>query len=238
MTLQEKARKKLTTMSKVYIGVGHGGSDPGAVANGLQEKTVNLAISLACEAELERHGVTVKLSRSTDVKETVAEKVKECNAWGADLCVEIHNNAGGGKGHEVYRHRLGGKSLTLANNISKELLAIGQEAHGQPVKTRLMNNGMDYFGMIRDTKAPAVLVECAFLDSVDHKDIDTPAEQEKFGKAIARGVLKTLGITAKAETSTLYRVQVGAFRSKANAEGLQKELIKKGYTAIIKAESE
>jgi len=225
-------------MARVYIGVGHGGSDPGAVANNLKEKAVNLAISLACGEELQRHGVTVMLSRETDVTETVNEKVKECNAFGADLCVEIHNNAGGGIGHEVYYHHFGGKSLTLAKNISNAILAIGQKAHGAPVKTKLMANGKDYFGMIRDTIAPAVLVECAFLDSKDHEKVDTAAEQKQFGVVIAHGVLKTLGIAVKPAATVqtqgkLYRVQVGAFTVKANAEAMKKELEAKGYNPFI-----
>ena len=44
---------------KVYIGIGHGGSDPGAVANGVKEKNANLVIGMACAEELERHGVEV-----------------------------------------------------------------------------------------------------------------------------------------------------------------------------------
>ena len=52
---------------KVYIGVGHGGSDPGAVASGFKEKDLNLAIALACKEELARHGVETKIGRSKDV---------------------------------------------------------------------------------------------------------------------------------------------------------------------------
>ena len=36
-------------MKKVFIAVGHGGRDPGAVANGFQEKNLNLSIALACK---------------------------------------------------------------------------------------------------------------------------------------------------------------------------------------------
>ena len=48
---------------KVFLGVGHGGSDPGAVANNTKEKDLNLSIALACRDELVRHGVSVKMSR-------------------------------------------------------------------------------------------------------------------------------------------------------------------------------
>ena len=53
-------------MVKVFLSAGHGGSDPGAVANGLYEKTINLNILLACKSELERHGIKVVCSRIKD----------------------------------------------------------------------------------------------------------------------------------------------------------------------------
>ena len=83
---------------KVFIGVGHGGSDPGAVANNTKEKDLNLSIAIACRDELKRHGVTVKMSRSKDENDTLSEEIAECNAFSPDLAVDIHNNAGGGDG--------------------------------------------------------------------------------------------------------------------------------------------
>ena len=56
-------------MSKIFIGVGHGGGDPGAVGNGLKEKDVNLSIALHLRDELKRHGVTVGISRTVDAGE-------------------------------------------------------------------------------------------------------------------------------------------------------------------------
>ena len=79
---------------KVFLGVGHGGSDPGAVANTTKEKDLNLSIALACRDELIRHGVSVKMSREKDENDPIGEEVKECNAYGPDLAVDIHNNAG------------------------------------------------------------------------------------------------------------------------------------------------
>ena len=59
---------------KVFLGIGHGGSDPGAVANGFEEKDLNLAIGLACRGELERHGVQVLMSRTKDENDPLAEE--------------------------------------------------------------------------------------------------------------------------------------------------------------------
>lgn len=220
---------------KVFIAPGHGGSDPGAVANGLKEKDLNLSISLACQQELVHHGVSVCMSRSVDEGESLTEQCNECNKFAPDLAVNIHNNAGGGDGIEVFHHHGGGTGKTLANNILAEVVKIGQNSRG--AKTRKDSRGYDWYGFIRDTKAPAVIVECAFVDNKkDIAIIDTAAEQKAMGVAIAKGVLKTLGIAWKepvVETGKIHRVQVGAFRDRSKAEDLVKKLKTDGYDAII-----
>ena len=152
---------------KVFIGVGHGGADNGAVANGLKEDNLNLAIALACRDELIRHGVKVGMSRTKDEADTLADEIKECNAFGPDYAIEIHNNAGGGDGVEIYHHYGGGKGKTLAQNILNEIVAIGQNSRGLKIKKN--NQGKDWYGWIRQTSAPACLIECAFVDN--KKDI-------------------------------------------------------------------
>lgn len=185
---------------KVFIGVGHGGSDPGAVAFGREEADLNLVIALKCKDELERHGVSVKMSRTKDENDTLDEEIRECNAFNPDLAIDIHNNAGGGDGAEAFYHYGGGLSKTLAVNVLDEIAKIGQNSRG--AKTKMWGE-VDYFGFIRETKAPAVIVECAFVDNAtDIKIIDTTAEQQAMGVAVAKGILKTLGITYKAESTS------------------------------------
>ena len=219
-------------MSKVFIAAGHGGSDPGAVANGLKEKDLNLSISLACQAELERHGVKVKMSRVKDETESVNEQVKECNAFAPDLAVNVHNNAGGGDGAEVFHSINGGTGKALAENILSEIVKIGQNSRG--VKTRKNSSGTDYYGFIRSTNAPAVIVECAFMDSKDIQILDTEAEQIAMGKAIARGCLKTLGIECKKESEgTTVNIELNVLKKGSKGEqvkALQRLLHSMGYS--------
>ena len=219
---------------KVFIGVGHGGSDSGAVANGFNEKDLNLSIALACKAELERHGVSVRMSRTKDENDPVSQEITECNSFSPDLAVDIHNNAGGGDGAEVFHSVLCGTSLTLAANIISEIKKAGQNSRG--IKTKRNSNGADYYGFIRETKAPAVIVECAFVDNKkDIQILDTKAEQTAMGVAIAKGILKTLGVYAAEQTAPakLYRVQVGAYSARENAEAMAKKLKAAGFEAII-----
>lgn len=201
---------------KVFLGVGHGGSDPGAVGNGFKEKDLNLSIAKACCDELKRHGVDVKMSRTKDENDDVTERIKECNAFNPDLALDIHNNAGGGDGAEVYYYSGGGKSKTMANNVLAEIVKIGQNSRGAKVKKN--SSGQDYFAFIRETNPPAVIVECAFVDNkTDIAIIDTVAEQKKMGVAIAKGVLKTLGIAYKQEPKTL---ETNGFRYGDNSVGV------------------
>lgn len=217
---------------KVFLGVGHGGSDPGAVANNTKEKDLNLSIALACRDVLERHGVSVKMSRTKDENDTLSEEIRECNSFAPDLAIDIHNNAGGGDGAEVFYHYGGGKSKTLADNILAEIVKVGQNSRG--AKTRKNSNGKDYYGFIRETSAPAVIVECAFVDNAsDLKILATESQKKSMGEAIAKGVLKSLGIEAQADKSTLYRVQVGAYLLRSNAEAMHKKLKAIGFDAFI-----
>ena len=224
---------------KVFIAAGHGGSDPGAVANGFKEKDLNLAISLACQTELERHGVSVRMSRTKDENETLTQQVNECNAFAPDVAVNIHNNAGGGDGAEAFHSVVGGTGKKLAVNILDEVVKIGQNSRG--AKTRKNSSGGDYYGFIRQTACPAVIVECAFVDNKkDIEIVDTKAEQAAFGVAIAKGVLKTLGIAYKEQeteakketTGKYYRAQAFA-GSKSGAEAMVKKLKEAGFDAFI-----
>lgn len=221
-------------MKKVFLGVGHGGIDSGAVGY-VVEKDCNLQIALACRDYLVKRGVAVAMSREKDENDTLNEEVKECNSFAPDVAVDIHNNAGGGIGCECYYSIFGGLGEKLANNINNELIANGQSSRG--CKTRKGSDGRDYYGFIRMTVCDSVIVECAFVDNKeDASKIDTSEECIKYGVAIARGILKSLNISDELvvkEPTKIYRVQLGAFTKKENAEKLKEDLRKLGYECII-----
>ena len=172
-------------MAKVFIGVGHGGDDPGAVGY-LVEKEVNLVEALACRDFLQTHGVEVSMSRTTDENDPVTAEIEKCNAFEPDLAIDVHNNSGGGKGFEAYYHYKGGLSKDLAENIEAEVKAIGQTSRG--CKTRTNSSGRDYYAFIRETICPAVICEGCFVDNAEDVRIaDTPEKQKAFGVAYAKG---------------------------------------------------
>ena len=172
------------------------------------------------------------MSRTKDKNDTLSDEIKECNAYSPDLAIDIHNNAGGGDGAEAFYHYGGGVSKTLAENVLFEIVKIGQNSRG--AKIRKNANGKDYYGFIRQTSCPAVIIECAFIDNAtDLKILASEGERIKMGQAIAKGILKTLGIEIQAKAGTIYRVQVGAYMVKANAEAMQKKLKEAGFSSYI-----
>ena len=178
---------------RVYVGIGHGGYDSGAVGNGFKEKDLTLSIGKYCNERLKQYGIETKISRTTDCDSSINSKVTASNAFKADVCMDIHINAGGGDGSEVYYSHVSAPGKKLAQSIVDATLAIRQNTRG--IKTRVDDYGTDYFGMIRMTDAPAVLVECAFIDNAtDIQIINTEAKRKVFGYAIADGVAKYLGV--------------------------------------------
>lgn len=218
---------------KVFLGVGHGGSDSGAVGV-LTEKVINLKMAKACRDYLEAAGVLVLMSRTKDENDPVTDEVNECNAFDPDLAIDIHNNSGGGDGFEAFYSIGGGTGKILAHNIEAAVKAIGQNSRG--CKTRTNSTGLNYYAFIRNTNCPAVICEGVFVDNkADAAAADTDAECKAFGEAYAKGILKTLGIREPEPSEKWYRVQVGAFRSKDNAAALLDNLQKAGYSdAYIK----
>ena len=180
-------------MSKIYVSAGHGGKDPGAVAKGRQEKAFNLPLASAVSDLLRAAGHQIVTDRATDRDSKLADKIKQANNNKVDAVVEIHLNAGGGTGCEAYHSKNGGQGQKLATNICAEIARLGYRNRGPKIKKNLA--GQDYFGIIRQTKAPAVLVECCFLDS----DADMAAfNVQRVAGAIAAGILSLYPAVAKA----------------------------------------
>lgn len=215
-------------MAKIFLSAGHGGSDPGAVANGLYEKTINLNVLLTCKKELERHGVKVVCSRTSDENDPVSQEVKEADASGADIAISFHINAGGGDGFEAFYYNSCKEGKKLAQLCEKYTKKLGQNSRG------LKNGNHLYF--IKKTKLPAVLVESFFIDNKQDKNIgDTLNEQKLFGIAYSKAILEYFGIAYKEPTSVskVYKVQVGAYTNKNNAETMVKKLKAAGFEAVI-----
>ena len=211
-------------MSKrIFIGVGHGGSDPGAVGK-IKEADANLNIALELKRILESNNLIVGISRTKDENDDLNEEINEANKFKPDIAVEVHNNAGGGDGFEVFvqTNKFKNESRSLAQTIEKEVKAIGQQSRG--IKTKLNSSNTDWFGWLRRVNAPAILLEGFFVDTKDALDFDTIGEQKKLAQAYAKGIMNYLHVASK---QTMYRVrkswndagsQIGAYADLKNAQ--------------------
>ena len=225
-----------TTEKKVFLGVGHGGGDPGASFNGINEKDVNLQIAKSCNDELVRHGVKTLLSRYKDEYDPLANEITECNAFNPDIAIDFHNNAGKGDGAEFFYSTKDTNSKKLAMLLEKYVLLLGQNSRG--IKTKLNSYGADYFGFNRQVKAPNVITESAFIDNpLDFSILDSIEEQKRFGIAYAKAILEYFNIPWKEDfidNPNGYIVESQMIQTKIKAEELKTNINKLGYSATVK----
>lgn len=203
-------------MSKVVvIDAGHGGHDPGAVANGLKEKDLTLNIAKLVQEKLKSYNVKVVMTRTSDKYLTLSERARISNRNKADLFVSIHINAGGGTGFESFIYNGGVTSSTVAfqNTIHSEIL--------KQVNVKDRGKKRANLAVVRETKAPAVLTECLFIDnSNDANKLKRDSYLDKFAEGHVKGIVKHLGLnknnvkktsTARKKTSSknTYTVKKG-----------------------------
>lgn len=229
-------------MVKIVLDAGHEGVeknlDPGAVANGLKEAELTLKIAKHIYDMLgEYEGVQLKLTRTGNQSLSLSQRAKIANDWKADFFLSIHINAGGGTGFEsyIYNGNVSAATVAYQNVIHAEIIkAIGN------VKDRGKKRAN--YAVLRETKMPAILTENLFIDNANDA---AKLKSEQFLLQIAhghvQGIVKAFGLKKKVKPQSkqktsdkkLYRVQVGAFSDRKNAERLAEELKKKGYPAVI-----
>lgn len=181
---------------KVVIDPGHGGSDPGAVANGLQEKDITLLVGNELNRLLTQAGYDVTSTRTTDETLSLLKRSQIAAEENADLFVSVHVNAGGGNGTETY-YSITDKDPKLAVSISDNISDMGFRNRG--AKTRVGSNG-DYYAVIRDTvklsNAKPYLVELFFIDNIGDVDLYKKVGYQAMADAIYKAILKDFPITS------------------------------------------
>ena len=217
---------------KIFIDPGHGGSDPGAQANGLVEKQLNLTVSLKLKELLLARGFDVKLSRESDISVSLTERCNMANSWGADYFISVHHNAGGGDGWEIIHtiHTTKSEGDELAEAIGKEFSKTGQN------KRRIFSLesknylGQDYYTVIQKTNMAAIITEYAFLDSNDYEAVDSIEKLYKEAEAIADGLCNYLGVASASDSNNNQNVKGG--NTNMTWEEKNKEFVKTVQKAI------
>lgn len=186
----------------ICISIGHGksakgGYDSGALGGNYQEFKIGREIGkyigeifkgYACTADVINYDATLYLT----------ERIAHVNKHGYDLAMEIHLNAAGGTGSEVYYKHKSAAGKKLAGAISKSIAnTFGIRDRGAKVKINPAN-GTDYFGFVRSCKCESLLIETVFIDTAsDRKHVETAAGQRQCAEAIVKAIADYYGIKKK-----------------------------------------
>ena len=186
----------------ICISIGHGksakgGYDSGALGGNYQEFKIAREIGkyigevfkgYACTADVINYDATLYLT----------DRIAHVNKHGYDLAMEIHLNASGGTGSEVYYKHKSATGKKLAGAISKSIAnTFGIRDRGAKVKIN-PSNGTDYFGFVRSCKCESLLIETVFIDTAsDRKHVETAAGQRQCAEAIVKAIADFYGIKKK-----------------------------------------
>lgn len=233
------------TMFKIALGAGHGINAEGKRClksldpNETREWWLNDRICDLIESKLKSYSgyELLRLDDSDDGAENIAleTRVGNANSWGADFYLSIHHNAGANGtaagGIVAYTHPQSSKEAVEWRNALYNALIEETGLKGNRANPMARSN----LYVLRETKMPAVLLELGFMDSkTDVPIILTEDYAKKCANAIVSVIVQRGGLKkVETKSDTLYKVQVGAFSKKSNAEKLRAELTKKGYQAIV-----
>lgn len=186
----------------ICISIGHGksakgGYDSGALGGNYQEYKIAREIGrymgeilkgYDCNADVINYDATLYLT----------ERIAHVNKHGYDLAMEIHLNAAGGTGSEVYYKHKSATGKKLAAAISKSIAnTFGIRDRGAKIKIN-PSNGTDYFGFVRSCKCESLLIETVFIDTAsDRKHVETSAGQRQCAEAIVKAVADFYSIKKK-----------------------------------------
>jgi N-acetylmuramoyl-L-alanine amidase len=170
----------------VVIDPGHGGKDPGAIGiGGIQEKQIIFPIAQQIAQILEKQGIQVRMTRSSDYFVSLQGRTQMANQMGADVFVSIHANSMGlsrpdVNGLETYYF---GKGKGLADVIHRNIL--------QRLNVRDRRVRSARFYVLRKANMPSVLVETGYVTGgEDSRKLSDPSYRSQMAQAIAFGILE------------------------------------------------
>ncbi len=188
-TVFEMLRPREKYSQIVVIDIGHGGSDAGAVGNGLTEKEINFNQGMALYKLLEADSnIKVYMTRETDVYPTLNFRATLANEINADLFVSIHNNS-------ASSNVTGTETLYYPSATDKRGQNIAQLVQDGIVK----NCGMKDRGIkarsdlyvLNNTNMPAILIETGFISNASEAQlINSSAFIDKWAKSVYASIVE------------------------------------------------
>ena len=186
----------------ICISIGHGksakgGYDSGALGGNYQEFKIAREIGKYIGEVFKGYNCTADVI-NYDATLYLTDRIAHVNKHGYDLAMEIHLNASGGTGSEVYYKHKSASGKKLAAEISKSIAnTFGIRDRGAKVKIN-PSNGTDYFGFVRSCKCESLLIETVFIDTAsDRKHVETAAGQRQCAEAIVKAIADFCGIPKK-----------------------------------------
>ena len=186
----------------ICISIGHGksakgGYDSGALGGNYQEFKIAREIGKYIGEVFKGYNCTADVI-NYDATLYLTDRIAHDNKHGYDLAMEIHLNASGGTGSEVYYKHKSATGKKLAGAISKSIAnTFGIRDRGAKVKINPAN-GTDYFGFVRSCKCESLLIETVFIDTAsDRKHVETTAGQKQCAEAIVKAIANFYGIKKK-----------------------------------------
>ncbi|MBT2689205.1 N-acetylmuramoyl-L-alanine amidase [Bacillus sp. ISL-47] len=174
----------------IAIDPGHGGSDPGAIANGIYEKELNLSVGLKVRKILEDKGIQVVMTRTNDTFVSLQGRIDYAVKAKADSFVSIHGNANTSSspnGTETYYSTA---ALNTRAENSKKLAGFIQERLHKALGTNDRGIKEAGFHVINKNPLPSVLVELGFLTNAgDAQKLSSDYYRNKAAEAIALGIV-------------------------------------------------
>ena len=196
----------------IVIDPGHGGSDSGAVGNGIKEKDYTLLISKYMYDRFKELGIPVSITRTSDITLSPKNRVNKIKGFYGDskdvIVISNHLNAGGGDGAEIIY------ALRNNNTLSKKILSEIENA-GQNVRKyyqlRLPSNSKkDYYFIHRDTpNNESIIVEYGFIDSPKDDVSQIKNNYKKYAEAVVKAVCDYKGIKYSKVNDNYYVVKKG-----------------------------
>ena len=187
----------------IVIDPGHGGENRGTLENNHEEKFMTMTTAQAMYDELTKYdNVEVYMTRTTDADLTLKERAEFAVSVDADFLFSIHYNAS--VNHDLYGSEVwvslvppyNGYGLQFGYEFLTEMREMGLLIRG--VKTRVGDDGDDYYGIIRESSAldlPALIIEHCHVDNAnDEEYCDSDADLKAFGIADATAVAKYFGL--------------------------------------------
>lgn len=174
--------KTPTGVKRVVIDAGHGGTDYGAIRNGINEKDITLDVSKRVEALLKKQGYHVVMTRTNDIFVSLEDRVNISETNAPDIFVSIHVNSSvkpeitGIETH--YYHQ---ESLNLAQTVHSSIASTIKSNNRGLFKSK--------FYVINHTTAPAILIEIGFLSNDNERaQLVSDKRKQDTAKSIVEGI--------------------------------------------------